>query len=632
MKYCRSTTIQLLVAIGLASHVCYGINFGSMMGGNSKNAQPHDYMDDASTGTITQLSQKQEDAMSCDAIMAKSLVKANEAKAVAEEAYHSVLQKFEDATIRIAELEKDLAEALTTIDENKKQAEETIAQVKKDAATDIEKIIFDSAEQIKAAQEKMKASQDDAKAQIETIKLESAEKIEAIQIQMKATEKKAEDDIIEIQLESSEQIQAMKKEMKIAQEKANDQVANIQKESDNRIQEVVELAEKEKLKANEDLKNAKAHLKQQEMLFESDAMEKIGKFELDANQKISDAESERDLRIAEMKASMIVEKDLAKSMLAKADRKAEQDIEKLEKTHKEELLARDAEKAAVEEKMNSVTGTMKSEATLMKKRISELELSLTQAQKDLVDWESLHSSRSYCNVTHMGEDTYKAAQVAAKLAGERADVAKKQARVLARQASEKAFVVAQPHLKKSRELYNQHVKESVDKHILPRYKSSVKPVVDAHVWPWVPVLQSNLENAIEKVHIVMQKTHAKIAKEFESACPPIIGKMKAINKDHDGIIPDLVIDKTKEACSAPEESVTYFLWFSLCVFAFIFRSRVMRTFKYIILLPFRIIWFFTPLRFLLPKRRPADPDTSHTRRVNGAGPVIKKEKKTGPPQ
>ena len=202
--------------------------------------------------------------------------------------------------------------------------------------------------------------------------------------------------------------------------------------------------------------------------------------------------------------------------------------------------------------------------------------------------------------------------------------------MLARQASEKAFVVAQPHLKKSRELYNQHVKESVDKHILPRYESSVKPAMDAHVWPWVPVFQSNLEKAIEKAYLEMKKTHGKIAEEFESACPQVIGKMKTINKEHDQIIPDLVIQKTIETCSVPEESITSFLWFSLYVFAFIFRSRLIRTTKYFILLPFRIIWFFMPLRFLLPKRRPADPDASqYARRVNGAAPVIKKEKKTG---
>mmetsp|Transcript_148 Transcript_148/g.243 ORF Transcript_148/g.243 Transcript_148/m.243 type:complete len:631 (+) Transcript_148:46-1938(+) len=630
MKY-YSSTINFLVALALASQVCHGINFGGMMMGG--NAQPHDYMDDASTGTITQLSQKQEDAMSCDAIMAKSLVKANEAKAIAEEAYQSVLQKFEDATVRIGELEKDLAGALTTIDENEKQASETIAQVKKDAADDIEKIKSDAAEEIQAAQTEMKAAQDDAKAQIESIKLESAEKLEANQLQMKQTKEKAEKDIIDIKLKSAEQIEAVKEEMKIAQEKANDRVADIQKQADTRVEEVMMLAEEEKRNAKTELDNAKANLKQREFELEHETKEKVGAIEVDAKLKISDAEAERDLRIAEMKEKMAEEKEQAASYLSAVQDAADEAMEKLKKEHEAELLVRDAEKAAVENKFDSVTGTMKSEVKAMKKEISELKSSLLQAQKDLADWERLHSGRSYCNVTHIGEDTYKIAQVAAKAATEKADVAQKQARVLARQASEKAFVVAEPHLKKSRELYNLHLKETVDKHILPHYETAVKPAMEKHVWPWVPVLQSNVQNARATVSQEMKKTHVKIAKEFEAACPPIIGKLKTLKKEHDRLVPDVVVREMKKACSMPEDSVASFLWFSLFCVAFIFRVRVIRTVKFIILLPFRIIWFFTPLRLLLPKGRPVDPSASRsTRIVNGAAPVIKKEKKTGPAQ
>lgn len=218
----------------------------------------------------------------------------------------------------------------------------------------------------------------------------------------------------------------------------------------------------------------------------------------------------------------------------------------------------------------------------------------------------MDAARGYCNFTYMQEDAYVAAGVAQKkvkenlvVAADQATKAARQASKAARQLSDKAAVAATPHLKRTRAIYEESVKPHVDKHVTP----VVAPVYNQHLVPVLEKAALYQKEALTHLKEGTSKLHKGLVKRFEKDCPVSRRRLKEMDA------PAFIMDHMNEACSKPEKTVNRYLLTILVIFVLIFRSFLWRTFWRLFLLPFRIVWFFSPLRFFFPKKTTADAES-----------------------
>lgn len=170
-------------------------------------------------------------------------------------------------------------------------------------------------------------------------------------------------------------------------------------------------------------------------------------------------------------------------------------------------------------------------------------------------------------------------------------VATEQAAVAVRKVAGRAAVAAEPHLKKSQELYDQHLKEHMNTHVYPLHKK--------HILPLLPVISKYWQLVVDQVVVVLHMAYAFLAKQFNTACPNVADFLLTTKMKYDSIVPNTVIYHVEQACSNPEASVTECLWGVLYLLALIFRAFVWRTAKSILFFPFRVVWYFLwPLRWI----------------------------------
>ena len=88
--------------------------------------------------------------------------------------------------------------------------------------------------------------------------------------------------------------------------------------------------------------------------------------------------------------------------------------------------------------------------------------------QDLTHWKGLYEQRSYCNVTHIGEDAAVVALAVSKEATAKLTVVAAQAAVAAGRLQKKAIIAAEPHINTSKQLYGEYVEKLVEK-VRPHY-------------------------------------------------------------------------------------------------------------------------------------------------------------------
>jgi len=229
----------------------------------------------------------------------------------------------------------------------------------------------------------------------------------------------------------------------------------------------------------------------------------------------------------------------------------------------------------------------------------------------------LYGTRSYCNFTFIQEDTVAAAVATQKVVADQAVKAADRATKATRSLVETSVKKAEPHVKKTRALFQEHLQPQVDK-THDYYKQHMKPHVDKHVTPYaVPLFEkaSILANMVwVKVKALTKAAHSRLVASYKASCPNTLKRLEKM--EH---APASMFLHVKQSCHDAEKTVNTFLWTLLYIFVFIFRSFLWRKLIALILLPFQIVWFFSPLRLLFGKRKPvaeddiSDDDTSVTR-------------------
>lgn len=218
---------------------------------------------------------------------------------------------------------------------------------------------------------------------------------------------------------------------------------------------------------------------------------------------------------------------------------------------------------------------------------------------------------------------------AAAVASEQVLVATKSASEQIKVATKVVAHAAEPHIETGRHMYDAHLKEHVDKHLLP--------IHEAHVKPALKVANKNIAVARKKASTQMQSLYRRSISEFKAACPAFKKQLREMQ-----VHPSMQ-SFVREKCKDPKGTVDRLLAAIAILFALLFRGFLWRTFMFLIYLPFRIMWYVSPLPLFFPSRKAVVPDiadvvassTSAAEVTSNNGPAnfdgFKKEK-VGPAQ
>jgi hypothetical protein len=176
-----------------------------------------------------------------------------------------------------------------------------------------------------------------------------------------------------------------------------------------------------------------------------------------------------------------------------------------------------------------------------------------------------------------------------------------------------------PYIEKSRELYNVRLKHHVDGAI-----ERARRVYTTYVAPRVAIAKDLVEELTERVVLVASDVFDDLAEHYEKMCLASLGRLREIG--HGKAVLDSVLNQVEKTCRNAEESVAVFLKAVFLVFIIVFRRSLWRFFIGTVRLFFRMLWFFSPARLLLPRRskqshQGIDADshrTSSKKKLNGA--------------
>jgi hypothetical protein len=197
----------------------------------------------------------------------------------------------------------------------------------------------------------------------------------------------------------------------------------------------------------------------------------------------------------------------------------------------------------------------------------------------------LHNSRSYCNLTHISEDTAALAFHAGKIATSHvsavASVTSQKFVHATKSAAKVVTTAAEPYIQEGRKLYDDHFKEQIDRYVMPIHKSHVEPVI---------AVVSKEASGISQV------LYRRLIGEFKAACPAIKKKLR-VSKVHPSILRYI-----RNKCSDPQGTIDQIVFTLFILLLFIFRFTLWRTLCFWISLPGQIVWCMTPLPYIFPAK------------------------------
>lgn len=523
-------------------------------------------------------SDRKVEEMTCDALMAKSLVKANEDKAAAESERDETLQKLDEMTNKAEELQKELEKTTEDLLGRLNDANERIATIKKESKEALEK----RDELARQYDKQMATLRDKAEMSVRDAKQNAKVEIAALKKTHEELLTQKETEVVVIKTNYEKLASAVRAEallnvttiqtetdasLKSLIQKHEEKVATLRQETDASMKAIIRHHEEEVASLQQEMNDKEAESKTMIEDIKSEATELIAATE----------------KQAEIQISSIMEE--AKIKINGAMRMAQELRKKLEEVEKERDVLDEKYKKAAQVSLRLTDSGWGSVFHFVC-------LTTSFYSQEIYHWEELQSGRSYCNFTYIQEDTVAAAINIQKVVADRA--AK-----ITRQVIESTTKAAEPHAKKVREiynkLYNMHVQPQVDKtRIL--YQDHVEPHVHKHV---LPFHRQYLAPLLEKLGVLVDKivmegkslasqAHAYLVASYQSTCPKALEQLSQMDA------PLFLVDRVNLSCQDANKTVNAFLWTLLVLLAFIFRKFLSRSV---------IIWFFSPLRLLFGKRK-----------------------------
>ena len=646
----------LVFTLIVSANMAHGIDVRKLVGGMREQRAMAAH-DDASTGTVTEVTKEQEAvghaALTCDSIMAKSLVLANEQKAHAEVRRDEVLAAHTMALAQITKLEEELSSMNKTLASttnelefwrhNSEEVQKSttrkyeiiVDKMTKDAEEHLNSALRDSVKAIEGLKDEVKNIQAATDAAMEAAKAEW----ESIQIQLnndaqnKIAEAHQQNQQLVLTMEQAhtQTIAQMARDIKDVQELAKQEIEDLQKATASRIKELIIKHEDEHEMKDSLIANIKKDAAEFLATVKSENEEMIIKLTAEKEASLHSLQAQHEREISNLKKiierledsakkDLDVAKHKASEALAEAKRNAELTLKETNSIHAQFVSTLTASKASLQTKVDGLEKRNKR----LDKRLSDASLVSTyfllsrrsfkpsshRFPQELANWEQLYRSRSFCNFTYIHEETTAAMITAATMATGKVGAITGHATKFMKQASES-------HLEKTRELYNEHLKQYVDKlcqKTREMYDKILKEHVDKHFRPFQ---ENHLRPLIKltgiQIRAVMKRVgdgaawvQRRLVNEFKLICSHARRELKNYNA------PVLVIEYTNQQCRKPREAVNLFVQILLTILALFFRKAIWRTANFVILFPFHVA--FIPLRFLFgsskPSENPGDPASS----------------------
>lgn len=597
--------IGIILAIYTGSHHSSAIDLGRFgtKSADYKNSDKEDAiedarklvnsMNDAATGTITSYEPghgpKKTEVVTCDEIMAKSLVVANEEKAaiIAEKA----------AVVRAAAL---LSDRIDELSEKLKEANDRVAAAE---------LALDDLEQ--STQSKLDAAAKEADERIAEANNAASEELERMKLNISALKNATAVKIERVEKVAYEQLKAKEEEVNNVREESRKEIKRIQVET-------------EEVK----VKFLKSHLEDIEAL-RQEAAEKETSHEREMAEVKAAAESEIEAIRQEAAEKEIAHKHEMAEVKAAADTNIARIESEAERMIQETVASAEAAMSSERDKhmetlrkLNEAINEAKEKESKMSSNIAELTTVSNSLQSEVSFWKDTHNSQGYCNTTLIREDSRKLvlnALASTKnglagtqkllsdgLSGQVQFVQDKSANIMLfieeelipkvekamAEACEMALETYNEISSKALVLYNDHLAAAVNERIAP--------VLDEHLFPvWnkkvVPLIDQCTEHVSPIVKTIDQETRKKvtnartgIAPHLESWASSFINfaqKNKFFEK-----LPTYVSAQLTRASEDGQWALDNLVFGYLVLVVVLFRSLI-----------FRIIWFFCPLRLFFPK-------------------------------
>ena len=153
-------------------------------------------------------------------------------------------------------------------------------------------------------------------------------------------------------------------------------------------------------------------------------------------------------------------------------------------------------------------------------------------------------------------------------------------------------------------LYDAHLAEAVDENVKPIYNQHIWPVYEEHVSPVVRAIEGEAVIVAEKTSKGAKRARSGAARLVRQSSSSALGAMK--EKEIDSMLPGWLVSLLDRASSDGEWAFDGLCKSVLIIAAILFRSLLWRLFWDAVCSPFRLVWFFCPLRFVMGGRRKAE--------------------------
>ena len=140
---------------------------------------------------------------------------------------------------------------------------------------------------------------------------------------------------------------------------------------------------------------------------------------------------------------------------------------------------------------------------------------------------------------------------------------------------------SEPYVQHSRILYKKYLKDHVDRHFVP--------VFEKHVKPGLETASGYLLAVTLRIQSMYNLRRRQLIKSFRESCPGLKWRVK------EAALPVFVRTFVSKKCKEPEETVDRFLLFLLISFTLFFRGFLARTLLFVIGLPFKVLWWLSPM-------------------------------------
>eukprot|EP00573_Skeletonema_grethae_P008113 CAMPEP_0201705990 /NCGR_PEP_ID=MMETSP0578-20130828/47486_1 /ASSEMBLY_ACC=CAM_ASM_000663 /TAXON_ID=267565 /ORGANISM="Skeletonema grethea, Strain CCMP 1804" /LENGTH=629 /DNA_ID=CAMNT_0048194351 /DNA_START=89 /DNA_END=1978 /DNA_ORIENTATION=- len=607
-----SRALLLIAVLAMGSRPLSAIDlgkFGTKSDDTDKNAAIEEArrlvnsMNDAATGTITSYEPghgpKKAEVVTCDEIMAKSLVVANEEKAAITAEKAAVVKAASLLSDRIDELSEKLQEANERI-----------------AAAELE---FGDLELI--TQSKLDAAAKEADDRIKEANDAAAEESERMKLNMSALKNSTA-----VKIERVEQLARQQLEQK------DEELNNERRESDAAMNTIRVEAEEAKLRLikmhHEDLEALREEAAKKEDAHERQLYEvtSAAESEIDAvRQLATEAERAHELQMTEVRntanSKIATIQEQSARMMKETSAAAEAAVASEAAKHRETLKKLEEAIKEAEEKESKLNSN-----------IAELTTESSSLQNEVTFWKDTHSSQGYCNTTLIREDsrrlvfdalantknglsdTQKKLSDGVKDTGANlvlfieTELIPKVERAMG-EACEVALEAYNELSSKALVLYNDHLAATVN--------AKIVPVFDEHIYPvWnrkaVPLIDQCTEQVSPIVKTIDVETRKKVTKAREGIAPRLESlassfiefaqKTNLLDK-----LPKFISSRLLRAAEDGQWALDNLFYGYLALVMVLFRSTI-----------FRIIWFFCPLRFFFRKQKPAA-----TKKISTNGPSVK---------